>query len=838
MYEMRKFTLPAILFTILAVGSCQEPERHTPTPPDRGDPTSIEVNISQLDQTTRVEIEDGLIKTEWSAGDKAGIYVLFKDELDAAGEYEISSDAAVSEDKTSADFNGEWKWHAAALPHTFYAYAPKIQTPPITDGEGNEVPVDADPTAVPISLPAAQTQDGYDSQFLSDNNFWIAPPREMTAPRNFNDPALDKKVSLEMKSAFSILEFRFASWEGEDPEKDVIIQKLTLTSDKRPLAMSKGTIDITKPAYDTNFGVITADEADFTSTVTLDITNGTDLPISSRQTVIIGNKSREPYDPDVVFPARMLVMPNRSIPLGANEEETWSMIIDFTVDGVAHSVVRDFTSRPLRAGERHAIPVILITSESGINPPPPEVPGEPWDGTTKTKPAIDDANRIIPISTPGELAWLADAINNQTVTNTEKLLYDNYTIRFMNNINLGGKPLMSIGRDFAKPFRGHIDGGDADVDLDGKPDGYLVSGLNIDQPGTYSTSDTEVIGLFGSVAVPPVMTKKEMVGETEVEVVVEGTGTASIRNLRVKGNVNSKNIYGDKYPHAGGIVGYVTADVPISGCRFEGNITGVIPTLGCIGGIVGKSKGSSITDCSSSANITVSSTENSVESTFGGVVGDTDGAVRDCEFTGTIRISSGNGSIGGIAGRSGYLNITACRNTGDLFGDDGMELAMGGIAGVKAVAGNIVSCYNTGDITTIGGNPNTKGSAGGIVGAIYAGGVYVRGCYSRGKVTASRQYVRVAGNIFGRAQITGDYAYATQITYNYYLYTPLFADQLNELDMTSVMQFSTSQWPQTSYPDWGVGDGSGNDKYWNEIFPDTYGTEDWEYPQLYWEVIK
>jgi hypothetical protein len=56
--------------------------------------------------------------------------------------------------------------------------------------------------------------------------------------------------------------------------------------------------------------------------------------------------------------------------------------------------------------------------------------------------------------------------------------------------------------------------------------------------------------------------------------------------------------------------------------------------------------------------------------------------------------------------------------------------------------------------------------------------------------------------------------------------------------MTAVMQFSTALWPSPSYPDWGTGDGSADNKYWNEIFFDTYGVEEWEYPQLYWEVIE
>jgi hypothetical protein len=124
---MRKQVFPLLFSAILVLASsCNEPEAPEKGKPfDPGDPTNIVVNVTALEHATRTEVDESLIKTQWSESDKIGIYVLFNNELvDVAGLYQIKPES-ISDDKTSADFHGAWKWHAAALPHRFYAYAPK-----------------------------------------------------------------------------------------------------------------------------------------------------------------------------------------------------------------------------------------------------------------------------------------------------------------------------------------------------------------------------------------------------------------------------------------------------------------------------------------------------------------------------------------------------------------------------------------------------------------------------------------------------------------------------------------------------------------------------------------
>ena len=165
-----------------------------------------------------------------------------------------------------------------------------------------------------------------------------------------------------------------------------------------------------------------------------------------------------------------------------------------------------------------------------------------------------------------------------------------------------------------------------------------------------------------------------------------------------------------------------------------------------IGGIVGKNNGGTISNCTSSVDITAS-----VDSNVGGIVGSSDsgGTIVDCHNTGSINVTgSVDSNVGGIVGLAGNPNgrvtvtVENCENTGKVtVGGKGL---IGGIVG-RANGGSTVSnCRNSGDISA---NKEGNSITGGIVGENY--GAIFR-CYNTGAVTGAVTGDGATGGIAGR----------------------------------------------------------------------------------------
>ena len=159
-----------------------------------------------------------------------------------------------------------------------------------------------------------------------------------------------------------------------------------------------------------------------------------------------------------------------------------------------------------------------------------------------------------------------------------------------------------------------------------------------------------------------------------------------------------------------------------------------------IGGIVGKNNGGTISNCTSSVDITAS-----VDSNVGGIVGSSDsGTIVDCHNTGSINVTcSSAGSmtgIGGIVGLTSTDTVKSCENTGYVYVTAVKSKGLiGGIVG-RANGGSTVSnCRNSGDISA---NKEGNSITGGIVGDNY--GAIFR-CYNTGAVSADGATGGVAG---------------------------------------------------------------------------------------------
>ena len=201
----------------------------------------------------------------------------------------------------------------------------------------------------------------------------------------------------------------------------------------------------------------------------------------------------------------------------------------------------------------------------------------------------------------------------------------------------------------------------------------------------------------------------------------------TIKNCENNGAVTSITIGGDGNTCvAGGILGDGLSQ--IEGCHNRGSVLGA----NYAGGIVGRSRGKTITDCTNSAEVMA------YYQYAGGICGYISSAtisVRECINSGDIELE--DNSAGGITGLGGIcgggskpsmqISIVNCYNSGDLIGsqyDTEDKMYIGGIFGrvPKNMAHYIYirNCCNAGTITCNSsiGEVNT----GGVCGMTTSGG--------------------------------------------------------------------------------------------------------------------
>lgn len=212
---------------------------------------------------------------------------------------------------------------------------------------------------------------------------------------------------------------------------------------------------------------------------------------------------------------------------------------------------------------------------------------EIWDGSAEepeTDP--DDANTYL-ITTPAELAWVAEQVNSRTEYFKDK------TILLMNDIDLSGSYWTPIGNVTDYPtvtFKGTFDG-----------QNHVISNLTASDDATgYAAA-----GLFGSIlgTVKDVTLKNVDIRSTHYAGAVVGYSSmngAIIENCHVDGgkitsvpeNTGSAYDNGDK---AGGIIGYYVTDDKVTNCSAK-NLT--ITAYRDFGGITGCGPQSGMTGCS------------------------------------------------------------------------------------------------------------------------------------------------------------------------------------------------------------------------------------------------
>jgi len=735
---------------------------------------------------------------QWSSADSIGLFVKI-DDVTLSGGYALYP-ASLSPDKRSAGFTGSFYWQKISTLHQFFAYYPKIS--------GAD-----DPLNIPISVPAVQTQNGTGSDQLSNSNILVAFPEFVTSPVSA-DASLNNDVELDFVSALSAIEFRFASCK----KPGLLINTITLTSDNGDFAAQNASLDLTNADFDVNFAKISGGQR--SASVTLNIQNPVEVPITNKKTIITGDDATKPANTDIVFPARLLVLPNVYAALkDAGKPETWTVTLN-TNEG---DFSQTFTSRTMKPGEMQVIQYIVPTDTTGVgggDDPALQDPGAPWDGVVTPPPAssIDNVNKIVTINRPGELAWVSDIVNLkrplELVTDT---FFNGYTLKLAQNINLNNQEWTPIGAN----YEGH---GRFTGTLDGTTDdglySYVISGLKITSPHNTGSYVGSYIGLFGVAS--PVM----------------------IKNVFIKdATINISSMDASNLEYVGGFIGWVPSAGPstqLVNCKFAGTISVTAGSRSCpVGGICGGMDVGSITGCSSTAVMSAStSLVNSSTSNMGGIVGTTGRPVKACLFSGSI-MGMGSWTVGGITGYQNGSSIVASKNEGSIT-SNGTQAQIGGIAGSSM--GDIISCYNTGVINELGvASQYDNLGVGGIAGTFYMGGSLapgktLKGCYTTTSPQKPISYNNRAGNIVGYWSPLFGLAFTFDlINNNYYKGIVMTSDITSGMGTGRVTRFTANAWPSTSMDGWGTGDGSADNTYWNTDFPTGYGDV---YPMLYWETVE
>ena len=212
---------------------------------------------------------------------------------------------------------------------------------------------------------------------------------------------------------------------------------------------------------------------------------------------------------------------------------------------------------------------------------------EIWDGSAEKPETDPDNENTYLITTPAELAWVAEQVNSKTEYFAGK------TIKLMNDIDLSGSYWTPVGNVNDYPtvtFKGTFDG-----------QNHVISNLTAsDDAAVYAAA-----GLFGSITgtVKNVTLKNVNIRSTHYAGAVVGyssTNGATIENCHVDGGTittvpeytGSAYDNGDK---AGGIIGYYVTSDKVTNCSAK-NLT--ITAYRDLGGIVGCGPESGMTDCS------------------------------------------------------------------------------------------------------------------------------------------------------------------------------------------------------------------------------------------------
>lgn len=257
-----------------------------------------------------------------------------------------------------------------------------------------------------------------------------------------------------------------------------------------------------------------------------------------------------------------------------------------------------------------------------------------------------------------------------------------------------------------------------------------------------------------------------------------GTG-ALVKDVIIDASCEFGVWYGTKSIEFGPLVGYCS-DGKITNCSSSATVTlSQCNSLAnnkdlCIGGLVGRNRAAEILGCTSSTSIVADATyvvdaaskPNLYIGGFTGYCSNPDGVLKKCTNTGNISVASTapNIYVGGICAKASAGTITECSNSGAITaetvkatGDPCKFIYLGGLFSVVDTGENaslkVTGCTNSGDITS---NSNVKQLiVGGIAAQLGTANAIFSGNTTSGNITTTAALRNLfCGGLFGRISAT------------------------------------------------------------------------------------
>ena len=258
-----------------------------------------------------------------------------------------------------------------------------------------------------------------------------------------------------------------------------------------------------------------------------------------------------------------------------------------------------------------------------------------------------------------------------------------------------------------------------------------------------------------------------------------GTG-ALVKDVIIDASCEFGVWYGTKSIEFGPLVGYCS-DGKITNCSSSATVTlSQCNSLAnnkdlCIGGLVGRNRAAEILGCTSSTSIVADATyvvdsaskPNLYIGGFTGYCSNPNGVLENCTNTGNISVASTALNIfaGGICAKASAGTITGCANsgaitvsTGRTSGDPCKFIYLGGLFSVVDASGDeqylkVIECSNSGDITS---NSNVKQLiAGGIAAQLSTNKAEFTNITNAGNITTTAALRNLfCGGLFGLISAT------------------------------------------------------------------------------------
>lgn len=253
-----------------------------------------------------------------------------------------------------------------------------------------------------------------------------------------------------------------------------------------------------------------------------------------------------------------------------------------------------------------------------------------------------------------------------------------------------------------------------------------------------------------------------------------GTG-ALVQDVIIDASCEFGVWYGTKSIEFGPLVGYCSdgkitncsssATVTLSQCNSLANNNDLY-----VGGLVGRNRAAEIIGCTSSTSIVADATyvvdaaskSNLYIGGFTGYCSNPNGVLEKCTNTGNISVASTalNIYVGGICARASAGTITGCSNSGAITastvkadGDPCQSIYLGGLFSIvdanKDQAIEVTGCSNSGDITSA--SDVKQQTIGGIAGRLSTYNVKFTGNTTSGNITTKAALQSLfCGGVFGR----------------------------------------------------------------------------------------